>query len=252
MDSASLALIGLAFAVSLSIYLAIERLRISRYKTNGALTPPASVSTAKAQPGNDDLFPPDRRHVLAALPCNSLKGPGKPANELSGVSPDYSRLTPDKAVCNTNDFLDHTTATGFTVDEIRRLGDFPDYASLSGIPLPNEHKEFDINTALPRPYRPYRWPYYQTMCTYTKFSAFEIVICVLTHPSTHQTRTRLLARIGQKLSCRRQATSRTVQAVWPQCSDSSAWLGTGREGADGDMRTILVCSVSSLLRSRQG
>jgi hypothetical protein len=183
MASASLAFLGLAFALSSLIYFAIEGLRISRRKTNGALTPPVSISTAKAQPGNHELFPPDRRHALAALPSNALQGPGKTAIELSRVLPDYSRLTPDKTVGDTNQFLDHTSATGFTVDEIKRLGHFPDYATLSGVPLPNEYKEFDIKTALPRPYRPYRWPYYQTMCTYTTFSAFEIV---LTHRSTYK------------------------------------------------------------------
>ena len=193
MASASLAFVGLAFALSSLIYFAIERPRTSRRKTNGALTPPASVSAAKAQPGNDELFPPDGRHALATLPSNAMRGPGKTALELSRVLPDYSRLTPDKAFCNTNHFLDHTTVTGFTVDEMRRLGDFPDYAKLSGIPLPNEYKEFDIKTALPRPYRPYRWPYYQTMCTYTEFTVSEIVLCILTHQSTHKARPRLLA-----------------------------------------------------------
>ena len=175
MAVASLAFIGLVFALSSLIYFAIERFRTSRRKTNGALTPPASTSTAKAQPGNDELFPPDRRHALATLPSNAMRGPGKTVMELSRVLPDYSRLTPDKAVCNTNDWLDHTTATGFTVDEIKRLGDFPDYALLSGIPSPNEYKEFDIKTALPRPYRPYRWPYFQTMCTFAKFSAWTVI-----------------------------------------------------------------------------
>jgi hypothetical protein len=48
--------------------------------------------------------------------------------------------------------------------EIAEYGDFPDYASLSGVPLPSEYKGFDITKALPRPYRPFRWVYHQTMC----------------------------------------------------------------------------------------
>ena len=54
---------------------------------------------------------------------------------------------------------------GFTMEEIRALGDFPDYATLSGVPLPEAYPEFDIRTAKPRPFRPVRWAYHQTMCT---------------------------------------------------------------------------------------
>jgi len=56
------------------------------------------------------------------------------------------------------------TPTGFSIEEIRNLGDFPDYAVLSGVPLPQAYKGFDISRALPRPYRPFRWAYHQTMC----------------------------------------------------------------------------------------
>jgi hypothetical protein len=56
------------------------------------------------------------------------------------------------------------TPCGFSVDEIKALGDFPDYAKLSGIPLPEPYPNFDISNALPRPYRPFRWAYHQTMC----------------------------------------------------------------------------------------
>lgn len=58
----------------------------------------------------------------------------------------------------------HCTPTAITIDEIDSLGRFPDYASLSGVPLPQPYPEFNIDTALPRPYRPFRWHYHQTMC----------------------------------------------------------------------------------------
>lgn len=58
------------------------------------------------------------------------------------------------------------TPTGFSVDEIKALGDFPDYATLSGVPLPNAYTEHDVDKAKPRPYRPFRWNYHQTMCMY--------------------------------------------------------------------------------------
>jgi len=55
------------------------------------------------------------------------------------------------------------TPCEFSTEEIKALGDFPDYATLSGVPLPRPYHEFDINKALPRPYRPFRWAYHQTM-----------------------------------------------------------------------------------------
>ncbi|KAK4623873.1 hypothetical protein CLAFUW4_05704 [Fulvia fulva] len=58
---------------------------------------------------------------------------------------------------------DHVTATGFSVEDIELLGDLPDYARLSGIPLPKAYTNFKIDHALPRPYRPFRWGYFQNM-----------------------------------------------------------------------------------------
>lgn len=180
MNVGALTFVGVVFAISSFIYITFnpksrnvvfDRLRFPRPKATGAFTPPRSISPGKQtipQQGNHELFPPHRRESLVELQSIALKGPGKSAKELSQIPPDYSKLTPDKAVCNTDAFLDHTTATGFTVEEIRRLGDFPDYATLSGFPLPNAYREFDIKTALPRPYRPYRWPYFQTMCTFRR------------------------------------------------------------------------------------
>lgn len=56
--------------------------------------------------------------------------------------------------------------SGYSVREVKALGDFPDYAILSGIPLPNPWTEFDIEKSRPRPYRPLRWPYHQTLGEY--------------------------------------------------------------------------------------
>ena len=58
--------------------------------------------------------------------------------------------------------------SGFSVREIKALGDFPDYAAISGVPLPKPYPEFDIDKAKPRPYRPWRWPYHQTMGMYSQ------------------------------------------------------------------------------------
>lgn len=44
--------------------------------------------------------------------------------------------------------------------------EFPDYFKLSGVPLPEPLVNFSVNEAKPRPYRPFRWPYHQTMCEF--------------------------------------------------------------------------------------
>ncbi|KAB8205874.1 hypothetical protein BDV34DRAFT_235030 [Aspergillus parasiticus] len=53
--------------------------------------------------------------------------------------------------------------TGFSNDDVICLGRFPDYATLSGVRLPEPQPDFNIHTAIARPYRPIRWPYNQTM-----------------------------------------------------------------------------------------
>lgn len=59
------------------------------------------------------------------------------------------------------------TPTGFKPSEVRALLEgklLPDFAKFSGMPLPEPvPTAFDIENAKPRPYRPLRWPYHQTM-----------------------------------------------------------------------------------------
>ena len=69
-------------------------------------------------------------------------------------------LTADFRECS----LSTCTPTGITIGELRELGDFPNYATLSGVPPPAVYKDLKVETALPRPYRPFRWAYHQTMC----------------------------------------------------------------------------------------
>lgn len=57
--------------------------------------------------------------------------------------------------------------TGFTpktAAEVKALGLYPDYEKLSGVPWPAPYEGFVLEKALPRPYRPFRWAYHQTMC----------------------------------------------------------------------------------------
>lgn len=134
-------------------------------------TPPRSVSPEKKVPNNGpspvdykDIFPPSRREALAQLAENippAQRGHFRavqvdPIAFRKGLIP----FTADYRECGPSTY----TPTGFSVEEIKTLGDFPDYAELSGVPLPEEYKQFKIETALPRPYRPFRWAYHQTMC----------------------------------------------------------------------------------------
>ncbi|KAI0015285.1 alpha-1,2-mannosyltransferase [Xylariomycetidae sp. FL0641] len=111
-------------------------------------------------------FPPSVRAQLrelhATLPAaqqaalGELDAPFDPASAtLLGFEADY-RTAPAGAY----------TPTGLAVREVRALlagGGFPDYAALSGVPAPAPYPEFEVERARPRPYRPFRWAYHQTM-----------------------------------------------------------------------------------------
>lgn len=56
------------------------------------------------------------------------------------------------------------TPMGISIGEVKALGEFPDYSKLSGVPMPEAYSEHNLETAIPRPYRPFRWAYHQTMC----------------------------------------------------------------------------------------
>lgn len=152
----------------------LQRFDIRRRRAMGSLTPPRSLSPEKQGlpsnksspvPDYSSAFPPSRREALADLPSPAMKGPGRSATQLSQLPPDYTKRLPSEDVWDADRFVDHVTATGFSLEEIKRLGDFPDYAALSGVPLPREYEGFQISTAKARPYRPLRWTYHQTMCT---------------------------------------------------------------------------------------
>ena len=151
----------------------LHKLGLSRRRPNDSLTPPRELSPVTSPtkppqyPTYENVFPPSRRHILTELPESALTKPGVPGKTLGEQPPDYSRMLPDKAKVDDDALLQHVTATGFSLEEIKRLGDFPDYATLSGIPMPAPYDGFDISTALPRPYRPFRWAYHQTMCKLT-------------------------------------------------------------------------------------
>ncbi|KAJ5795123.1 hypothetical protein N7457_001722 [Penicillium paradoxum] len=164
--------IGLVLLVATVVYAVINRtfgksllarVTLRGRKHSTASTPPRSFSpdkkstTSPSSPSDyTNALPPQRRHVLVDLNC--------PAASAHDVDEDEVRqnILPMSANYMTSPD-DKYTPMGFSVGEIKGLGDFPDYATLSGVPLPTSYPEFDIQKALPRPYRPFRWAYHQTM-----------------------------------------------------------------------------------------
>ncbi|OJJ03275.1 hypothetical protein ASPVEDRAFT_133496 [Aspergillus versicolor CBS 583.65] len=133
---------------------------IRNRKASTSHTPPRSISPEKKNPSQQktpaspvDVLPPQRRHALAAI--------GLPYKEISEdqVRQRILPMLEDYRACQEERY----TPTGFSVADVKALGDFPDYATLSDVPLPEAYDEFDIEKALPRPYRPFRWSYHQTM-----------------------------------------------------------------------------------------
>lgn len=113
-----------------------------------------------------DIFPPSCREAL--LKAAEKLPPARRQRILAGqidqaeFRKEVMSMHADYRECGPSSF----TPTGISVEEINALQDFPDYAELSGVPLPKPYEEFKIETALPRPYRPFRWVYHQTMCTF--------------------------------------------------------------------------------------
>ncbi|KAL4920877.1 hypothetical protein BDW62DRAFT_220350 [Aspergillus aurantiobrunneus] len=153
---ALLALTGICLLIYTSRISEIYRIRTRR--TSASQTPPSSISpekksSQKTPTSHANTLPPQFRHALAILDI-----PHKEVSE-DEVRQNILPMTEDYSACQEERY----TPTGFSVAEVKALGDFPDYAALSGVPLPGAYGGFDIERALPRPYRPFRWAYHQTM-----------------------------------------------------------------------------------------
>lgn len=143
----------------------LERLYLKRRRDSGSRTPPRSLSPGKVKPQEASApdysatFPPSRKFALveAGRSTTSVRTGAKLC--LNGSKRMLPIETSYLEAAN-----DHYTPCEFSVAEIKALGDFPDYAALSGVPLPKPYHDFNIDRALPRPYRPFRWAYHQTMC----------------------------------------------------------------------------------------
>ena len=140
-------------------------------RSSASKTPPRSVSPENKVPNNgpspvdyNDIFPPSARDTLATVledvPAEQRaqfwRGELQEAEFRKGQIP----LEADFRTCGPATY----TAMGWSIGEIRALGDFPNYAKLSGVPLPKSYPECKVEKAIPRSYRPFRWAYHQTMC----------------------------------------------------------------------------------------
>lgn len=148
----------------------VDRLRLRRRRPSSAQTPPRSLSPEKKVPLSPaegaeyaSVFPPSQRDVLHDLKESMSQEQRNALGDLAFDTIDFEQsvLGWEEEYGTADD--SKYVASGFSVGEIKALGDFPDYATLSGVPLPQPCQNFDINKAIPRPYRPFRWNYHQTM-----------------------------------------------------------------------------------------
>jgi hypothetical protein len=184
--------LGLVFLFFSIILLSLNRrqrdailhsLSIHRQRASGASTPPRSFSPSKCDKALPDnkvspslpsqspdyvkTFPPSRRFVLAELAEPSSLST-KAILMSSEPQADFLLIDalPTTRPYDLENEIPKYTPTGFSTVEIKALGDFPPYDILSGVPLPQAYKDFIPERALPRPYRPFRWAYHQTMCKF--------------------------------------------------------------------------------------
>lgn len=153
--------LGLAVTRSSKTHSYLDQLGLRNCRASSAGTPPREIPSEKSNkaPSNHaDVLPPQGREALTRV-----KSDAKAVDEQQ-VKERALPMKMNYRTCSDTKY----TPTGFSVQEIKSLGDFPDYAELSGVPLPAAYPEFDIDKALPRPYRPFRWAYHQTMCRYSR------------------------------------------------------------------------------------
>lgn len=148
----------------------LARCYFQRRRASAASTPPRSISPGEkpsTSRGSDysTALPPSRRGVLPALaktlPSASTKYPFDADPSEDSI---VKNALPIARSYSLDNEVPKYTPTGFSTVEIKAMGDFPAYDILSGVPLPKAYENFDIARALPRPYRPLRWKYHQTMC----------------------------------------------------------------------------------------
>ncbi|GAW13954.1 hypothetical protein ANO14919_033460 [Xylariales sp. No.14919] len=94
-------------------------------------------------------FPPSQRDKLKELAPSLSLAQQKVLGNLSFTQTTFERsllrLEEDYNYADDSNFV----YSGFSVREIKVLGDFPDYSTLSGVPMPNPYLDFDIDKARP-------------------------------------------------------------------------------------------------------
>ncbi|KAK3400810.1 hypothetical protein B0T20DRAFT_505155 [Sordaria brevicollis] len=197
----STAHISIAGAIICLILLTLQRSLTVRWKGRErapSVTHPPKEKEQKQPKPKPDLpyllqFPPSRRHVLATLP-------GFEKVDIQPVAPETLKSQALPTV-TTPDFDKYGfyTPTGFSTQDIKKLGRFPDYAALSGVRDPNPVPEnWDIAKAKFRPYRPFRWGYHQHMAL-MKYDPDYWVELTSTYHTTMSQRRSLLAQHGSRI-----------------------------------------------------
>ncbi|KAJ9501170.1 hypothetical protein LTR67_000323 [Exophiala xenobiotica] len=180
LDDRSLLWIGLAICASIVTYLSLSqrqkdlvfrRLQLRGRRASSANTPPRSLSPDKKDPSNAppktseyvSTFPPLLRENLEQVAASLPEDQRKAMGDLSFDENNWTKSILDFDEDFRKADSDKYVFTGMKIQEVRALGDFPDYSTLSGVPLPEAYPEHDIDKACARPYRPFRWTYHQTM-----------------------------------------------------------------------------------------
>ncbi|KAI1132854.1 alpha-1,2-mannosyltransferase [Nemania abortiva] len=167
---------ALAFCLSFIVFLALRSPQkdviLRRFGFNRGPSRPTTPLLEK-QPLSKPLasytsdlataFPPSQRDQFKELVPTLSSAQKRALGTLSFTQETFERsvLGFEEEYSNADD--SKYVYSGFSIREIKALGCFPDYSILSGVPLPKPYLDFDIDKAKPRPYRPFRWPYHQTM-----------------------------------------------------------------------------------------
>jgi hypothetical protein len=165
----------------------LTRYRRGRLSSSSRSSQPLDSKSAPSNPPFSSVFPPTNREGLLRLTA---------AGETAHVFP--STIDPQtfqsKLIAWDADYRSYPDGTvllsGITLGEVRSLGDFPDYWVLSDVPEPEEYTGFELDKAVHRPYRPFRWGYYQTMCTVSLATPESLLTL---RSSTHAARAQLVA-----------------------------------------------------------
>ncbi|KAI1758134.1 alpha-1,2-mannosyltransferase [Xylaria castorea] len=240
---------ALAFCLSIVTFLALKSSRkyvVSRFRYSRGSSHPATPALEKESRSKplalhtSDLmtaFPPSLRDPLKGLVPTLSVAQQKVLGDLSFAQDifEHSLLRLDEDYNNADD--SKYVYSGFSVREIKVLGDFPDYSALSGVPIPKPYLDFDIDKAKPRPYRPFRWPYHQTM-SLTKLEPDFWIELEHTYKQRIAQRKELYARHGpevlqwlpgSELACKElmEMAIQFICARYPQyfvLSETNTWL----------------------------